>query len=448
MNFSNNEDNIIFSILNSLNNKPFLLKKMSKSSKNKKKFNKSPIKTKLSKYSTILSNLDLDSDINSLNKNNNIFNELLQKSTGKNIKKILLKDLLRDTNLLKENKKLFQKSNVTKFMKNSNIKNNTLHKKRINSARPLILDYNKRFEEIENIINFKNENNNYRDIPKILAFKENIFVHEKNISLFKNENLDTNTNDIFSNNSKINNSISNNNIAEYHKNKSKIIPKYKRPKSATYIPNNQKINKILNNLELNDISIKNQKDNNKVVHNKSDKKYGTHHYDLSYINKNIKNMDKKQRQKRNLFKINKEDLTSLFSDLSESLSEKKLINNDIKIDKQNYPNIDDIHIFLNTPKKILKKVNRGHMFRRRPIPLINEKYLIHLPKDIKKDIKNKYNFFSYLITENIYYNTAENKKLYLGRNFKNNTKNSFEDQKNNKLNHNLTEVNYNRYMYY
>ena len=209
MNFSNNEDNIIFSILNSLNNKPFLLNKMSKSSKNKKKFNKSPIKTKLSKYSTILSNLDLDSDINSLNKNNNIVNELLQKSTGKNLKRILLKDLLKDTNLLKENKKLFQKSNVNKFMKNSNIKNNTLHKKRINSARPLILDYNKRFEEIENIINFKNENNNYRDIPKILAFKENIFVHEKNISLFKNENLDTNTNDIFSNNSKISNSISN-----------------------------------------------------------------------------------------------------------------------------------------------------------------------------------------------------------------------------------------------
>ena len=44
------------------------------------------------------------------------------------------------------------------------------------------------------------------------------------------------------------------------------------------------------------------------------------------------------------------------------------------------------------------------MFIRRPIPTLNEKYLLYLPKDLQKDIKNKYNFFSYILTDDIYHN--------------------------------------------
>ena len=42
------------------------------------------------------------------------------------------------------------------------------------------------------------------------------------------------------------------------------------------------------------------------------------------------------------------------------------------------------------------------MFIRRPIPTVNDKYLLYLPKEIKKDIKNKYNFFSFILTDDLY----------------------------------------------
>ena len=79
-----------------------------------------------------------------------------------------------------------------------------------------------------------------------------------------------------------------------------------------------------------------------------------------------------------------------------------------KISEHFYTKFDGL---LNSEMELYKKKNRGYMFRRRPIPIFDEKYLINLPKDIKKDIRNEYNFFSYLLTGNINYNSAKNKNL-------------------------------------
>ena len=84
------------------------------------------------------------------------------------------------------------------------------------------------------------------------------------------------------------------------------------------------------------------------------------------------------------------------------------------------------------------------MFRRRPIPIFDEKYLINLPKDIKKDIRNKYNFFSYLLTENIYYNSAKNKNLYNFKKSKQIINNNIINYNINKKIHNNTENNINQ----
>ena len=94
-------------------------------------------------------------------------------------------------------------SNYNKFKKYFNNKTNSSKKRRISSAHPLILNYNKKYKGIDKIINLKNyKNNYYDDIPKILAFKENIFVHEKNISLSENNQI---INNIMNNNDKIKN---------------------------------------------------------------------------------------------------------------------------------------------------------------------------------------------------------------------------------------------------
>ena len=41
---------------------------------------------------------------------------------------------------------------------------------------------------------------------------------------------------------------------------------------------------------------------------------------------------------------------------------------------------------------------------KRPIPTLKAKYLFCLPKDLIKDTKNKYNFFSYIKTDDMYHN--------------------------------------------
>ena len=60
----------------------------------------------------------------------------------------------------------------------------------------------------------------------------------------------------------------------------------------------------------------------------------------------------------------------------------------------------------------LRKKNRPQIFMKRPIPTLKAKYLFCLPKDLIKDTKNKYNFFSYILTDDIYnrnYSKCRNK---------------------------------------
>ena len=383
-------------------------------------------------------------------------NEILVKAVEKNNKKKILKDILKERNNLIKNKKLFYHTNQSKFNKNTNLNNktNSSNKKRINSARPLNLNYNKRFNEIENIINLKNGDSNNLDIPKILAFKENIFVHEKNISLSNKNNYHSEINDIFCNNSKISSSnynYNNNNQLgknKNNKNKSKINQKFKRPKSAIYLNNEHNNNLIINQLEICNSSKKkklNQSNNNKAIQIKSDKISCCQYYDLSEINSSNNKVETYEKIGKNISKQNNDNfmINSTLGYLSQSPSEKKIAkykeNDQVQY---NYSNIEDL--LLDSKNKISKKINKGHMFRRKPIPAINEKYLIYLPKDLKKDIKNKYNFFSFLLTENLYYNVGEKKKLYTFKNVKkfkgNNIK--LEDQKNNKIKNNLTEFNF------
>lgn len=458
MNFSSNDVKIITSIKNNSISNPLLLKKMLKSNKiNKKKnkFNLSSKKTKFSKFSNFISNLDIDFDKNSLNNNikNSVFvNEILVKTMKENNKKIILKDILKDNNYLKANKNY--NTNYGKFNKNIKINNtnNLSHKKRINSARPLILDYNKRFNEIENIINLKNGNNNNLNIPKILAFKENIFVHEKNISLSNKNNNNLEIYDTFTNNIKFSNTDYNynNKLEKYSKSKSKINRKFKRPKSAIYIKNNLKNNLIINNLELNNLSLKKQiklSNNNNVIPISSDNIFNEKFNDLSYVNNSKEKEQTNEKQKKKSKQNKKYSMfASPFSYLCHSPSEKRLTKyNENNPYQHNKSNIDDIDILLEPKNKSLKKVNKGLMFRRRPIPSINEKYLIYLPKDLKKDIKNKYNFFSFLLTDNIYYNIGKKKKLYANKYLKKykGSEINLEEKKNNRIKNNLTEFSYN-----
>ena len=281
------------------------MKKILKSNKINKKKNIFNLSSKKTKFSNFISNLDIDLDKNSLNNNikNSVFvNEILVKTMKDNNKKIILKDMLKDNNYLITNKNY--NTNYGKFNKNIKINNtnNLSHKKRINSARPLILDYNKRFNEIENIINLKNGNNNNLNIPKILAFKENFFVHEKNISLSNKNNNNLEINDTFANNIKFSNTdYYNNKLEKYPKSKSKINRKFKRPKSAIYIQNNLKNNLIINNLELNNLSLKKQiklSNNNNAIPISSDNIFNEKFNDLSYVNNNKKEETNEKQKKK------------------------------------------------------------------------------------------------------------------------------------------------------
>ena len=441
-NISEKKEKLLLSKKNNCDNNIFLLKKMLQpNNKNKNKLNISSkkqisnyIKNKLSNKSNIMSLLDNNYEINSFysNKNYVFGNELLANVMKKNIKKINLKELLNEEkNILLAKKELITKSN--NYIMNNNHKKNSSHKKRINSARPLTLDFNKRFKEIEQIINLK-ENFNYDNMPKILAFKENIFVHEKNLLL---DNINHETNEIRPQN----NNVSNTNInALLNKSSNNIIDKkFKRPKSAIYgISNlNNNINNIKNQ-QINDMSIK-SKSNNKndvFIIKKNTKIFDDNYYDLSCVN----NKTKKNIQ-NNKTKFNKKNekiiISSPYNDLYEFPSEKKLsLNENNMLFEQNL-NFDESNKFLSSKMNKVNKENRSHMFMRRTIPVINKKYLLYLPKDIKKDFNNKYNFFSYLLSDNIYYNSSDKKNIL---NFKKN--NNSKSKKKNKIKHNNTDYNF------
>ena len=406
MNILNNNNNIsgikqikqnhFLKYKNKTNNRAFFLKKIFKTNKiSKNKFN-------------INSTLDNKENQNSfIYKRNHAFgNELLVELMEKNLNKNNLNILLSDKKNIEEKKEI-NIDDKYDISDNINYKKNNSRKNRIKSARHLVLDFNKEIEKRFN--NDDNERNNFNDnMKKVLAFKENIFVHEKTMSLLDN-NYDIN-NLI---NSKKNITYNNNDLLNTYS-KKKFNNKNNRPKSATYIQIKN------NNIKIYNLKMKNSKNKSKIIcDNYSDLSYAINNINNKDITKNIKNKITKY-NRNNKEKVIKNSRLEYSSD---SIS----INKNLTFDNQNLKdNSNNGFISLSNKK------TRGYLFRRRPISIFNEKYLVCLPQNLKKDIKNKYNFFSYLMTDNIFYNTAD-RKLFK------NIKKKKKQNNNNKINHDITE---------
>jgi hypothetical protein len=199
-------------------------------------------------------------------------------------------------------------------------------------------------------------NNKYKKkVKKILAFKENIFVHNKNISLIENKK----------NSDEIKYKLKNKQKNKFHI--SNFNSNILRPKSA--------------NIQYNSTS-KNSLMNTKLF---LDQEY----FDISYIKNDKVNIHISYAKNKN----NK--IKSLNN------NRKSLIINNSK-NKKEYANYTNLK---------LRKKNRPQIFMKRPIPTLKAKYLFCLPKDLIKDTKNKYNFFSYILTDDIY-----NRNYSKGRN--------------------------------
>ena len=277
--------------------------------------------------------------------------------------------------------------NLSKFEDNIKINYSSFHFNK---------DYNNKFNFLlKQILGLsENRNINYdlynEKMKKTLAFKENIFVHNKNLTLNENHK----NNDFLINNSKRTKYFLNYNT---NKNESKYI----RPNSAIINFNS---------------NIKNSAAKSKIILDQN-------LFDISYIKNNrtkinIKTFPKNKKE----YKKNKKSLIykkSQSVDISNNLNNNNF--NDIKTEIRN---------------KIMnlkfKKNNNPQMFIRRPIPTLNEKYLLYLPKDLQKDIKNKYNFFSYILTDDIYHNKnfirSKKSRKYSGKvqiNKNNNSNNLF-----------------------
>ena len=412
--------------MNEINNK------YSKSISHKKNLHHLPNKTdkpnnKIPLYKTFNSKIKKNESTNTHNllfsdREQEFGNEFLIKAMKRNSDKIELKEYLDDKNNII--KKEFD-SDINKYSNsihiNSFISNkNSARKNRIKSAKPLILNYKKNFKNVKNLIEINkcnNYNNNiYEDVQKILAYKENIFVHQKNLSLLANYK---GINNISNKNSKKNNNYSSNDNNEivYKTPKNKIIDRLNRPKSAMVEgEDNYENNSIkINHLKLDSI----QTSSNKI--------FIDNNYDLSFVaNKSYNN--KRIKIKQNKTNNDKFLITSTLDHLSNNSMKRAstIFENSIYHELEN-----SNHSFLQ--KKLLNKKNRGYLLRRRPIPESNEKFLIYLPSNLKKDIKNKYNFLSFLVTDNIYYNTANNKNYFKSKNIEN--KNSHK----NRTKHNKTE---------
>jgi len=419
--------------MNEINNRSY------KSISHKKKFHNVPNKTdkshsKIPLYKTFNSHIKKNESTNTHNllindKEQEFGNEFLIKAMKKNL----------DNNELKEY--LDDKDDITKkeFSPEINIYNNSIHingfankknlakKSRIHSARPLILNYKNNFRNLKNFKNLNeinkcnNYNNNYEDVQKILAYKENIFVHEKNLSLLENfKGLNNTSNKNINKNSKRNSNYSanDNNEIIYKTPKNRIIEKYNRPKSAMVEGDDNHEN---NSIKINHLHLDS-------IQTKSNKIFIDNNYDLSYIaNKSYNN--KRIKIKQNKTSNDKLLLTSTLDLLSNTSMKRASTFSENSINCHELENLN--HSILQ--KKLLNKKNRGYLFRRRPIPESNEKYLIYLPSNLKKDIKNKYNFLSFLVTDNIYYNTAGNKNYFNSKNIDN------KNFKKNRTKHNKTE---------
>ena len=249
--------------------------------------------------------------------------------------------------------------NLSKFEDNIKINYSSFHFNK---------DYNNKFSSLlKQILGLsENRNINYdmynEKMKKTLAFKENIFVHNKNLTLNENHK----NNDFLINNSKRTKYFLN-----YNNNKNES--KYIRPNSAIINFNS---------------NIKNSAAKSKIILDQN-------LFDISYIKNNRTKINIKT------FTKNKKDYQKKKKSLKYKKSQSVDISNNL-----NNNNFNDIKKEIRNKIMNLKfKKNKNpQMFIRRPIPTLNEKYLLYLPKDLQKDIKNKYNFFSYILTDDIYHN--------------------------------------------
>ena len=269
------------------------------------------------------------------------------------IKSIITKN---NSNIIFSND-IISKNNIKSLKYNSNTNAN----KKDNSLFPFSSDYNNKFNYILQQIKEVNEhtytaNNKYtKKVKKILAFKENIFVHNKNISLIENKK---NSDDI---KYKLKNKQKNKfHISNFNSN---IL----RPKSANVQYNSNSKNPLM----------------------KSKLFLDQEYFDISYIKNDKANI--RMSYSKNKSKKNK----------SLNNNRKSLMINNSK-NKKEYTNYTNLK---------LRKKNRPQIFMKRPIPTLKAKYLFCLPKDLIKDTKNKYNFFSYILTDDIY-----NRNYSKGRN--------------------------------
>ena len=273
------------------------------------------------------------------------------------IKSIITKN---NSNLIFSND-IISKNNIKSLKYNSNTNTN----KKDNSLFPFYSDYNNKFNYILQQIKDLNEhtftaNNKYKKkVKKILAFKENIFVHNKNISLIENKK----------NSDEIKYKLKNKQKNKFHI--SNFNSNILRPKSANVQYNSNSKNPLM----------------------KSKLFLDQEYFDISYIKNdkaNIRMSYSKNKNKNNkLLNNNRKSLI-----INNSKNKKEYANN-----YTNYTNLK------------LRKKNRPQIFMKRPIPTLKAKYLFCLPKDLIKDTKNKYNFFSYILTDDIY-----NRNYSKGRN--------------------------------
>ena len=231
-------------------------------------------------------------------------------------------------------------------------------------------------------------------VQKTLAFKENIFVHNKKLSLALNEN-----------NKDYDDMITNPKRKKYFfnssekKNKNEI--NYLRPKSSiikykSKIKNSSTKSKIVLDKYFLDIScIKNSK---------------TKIQNFSYS---------KNKKKQKIIEKPSNAAKSMCMSTSHNF------NNDI----------DEIKAEIKNKIMNLKfeKNKKPQMFMKRPMPSLNEKCLLCLPKDIKKETKNKYNIFNYILTDDIYNNSIN----LIRRKKSNKNKNNLLVYKNSNIKNNL-----------
>ena len=253
---------------------------------------------------------------------------------------------------------------------NSNISNNNKDNIKLNSGiHPYYHHYNHKLNYVLKQLLGLNEHKYHiynKKMTKIYAFKENILVHNKNISLIENNK---NPSEI------INKSNFNTEKRKKYKISNFNTNNYFRPKSAVEQYTN--INS----------STKNSLTKSKI---NLDENY----FDISFIKNSEKNkkLYKSYSIKKNKNKINKKQSIGINTAKMNNINVIK--NNDIK----------------NKLMNLKYKKNKPQIFIKRPIPTLNEKYLFYLPKDLKKDTKNKYNFFSYILTDDIYNNRIKIKK--------------------------------------